>query len=155
MIVWASRRGRTPVVSVSRETGESCFMRASSHRADGRDLRQKIDGKTNVALLRQRWRDLAGKLEDADTRYAVIRQQQLADFLCGRRSVDEQGQSGLCADALQPFERGMNAFELNQRGIERRDFVAERLHEPCARAVRAHRRRGASTHRGDDVRGRK
>lgn len=75
-------------------------------RADGRDLRQKIDGKTNVALLRQRGRDLAGKLEDADTRYAVIRQQQLADFLCGRRSVDEQGQSACVRMPFNPLSAG-------------------------------------------------
>lgn len=38
-------------------------------RADGRDLRQKIDGKTNVALLRQRGRDLAEswKMQTPDT----------------------------------------------------------------------------------------
>ena len=66
-----------------------------------------------------------------------------------------QGQFSLRADALQPLERGMTASKLNQRGLERRDLVAERLHQTRARSVCAHRRRGASTHGGDDVRRKK
>ena len=49
----------------------------------------------------------------------------------------------------------MTASKLNQRGIERRDLVAEHLHQTRAHSVRAHRRRGASAHGGDDVRRKK
>ena len=69
-------------------------------------------------------------------------------------TVDVKRQPGLRAHALEAAQRAVVTFELHQRGMQRRDTVAERVKQARARAVRAQMRGGAAAH-GTEHSGRK